>query len=105
MAALPAAQIEDSIIGLECGGPNQRVDFASRIAVILDDVAIGLEIDRVEQRPPPIGRQVPFQIGYRAHGAGGSEFSRCLFGFWGSVGRSVFLKIRTHGTCWHSLDL
>src|SRR6185437_12360992 len=49
---LTAAQIEDAVIGLEAGASHQQIDLLLGVAVVLDDVAIGLEIERVEERAP-----------------------------------------------------
>src|SRR6184192_3962399 len=65
MAPLTTAQIENAIVALEPHAADQQVDFIGRIAIILDDVAVGFEVEGVEQGTPPIGRQVTFEIGDR----------------------------------------
>ena len=70
MAPLTAAQIENAVIALEPDAADQQVDFIGRVAIVLYDVAVGFEVERVEQRAPPVGRQVTFQIGDRAQRSG-----------------------------------
>ncbi len=45
------------------GVPADQVDLVGRVLVVLDDIAVCLEIDGVEQRPPPVAGQVAFQVG------------------------------------------
>src|SRR5271154_3715202 len=66
MAALTTTQIEDSIVELEACTADQQVDFLRGVAIVLDHVAIGFEVKRVEQGAPPIRREMAFEIGYRA---------------------------------------
>jgi hypothetical protein len=61
--ALPAAQIEDPVRALQPGAPDQEIDFLLGIAVILDHIAVGFEVKRIEQGTPPFRGQVPLQIG------------------------------------------
>ncbi len=65
MPALAATQIEQAIVALKPGAADQEVDFLLGVAVVLDNIAIGFEIERIEQRTPPLRGQVPFEIGYR----------------------------------------
>ena len=69
MAALAAAQIEDAVVPLEPDGADQEVDLLAGVPVVLDNVAIGFEIERVEQSAPPIRGQMALEIGYRTQGA------------------------------------
>jgi hypothetical protein len=62
VAPLPAAQIENAIIGPDPGGMDQPVDLVDRIAFVFEHVAVGFEIKRVEQRAPPIRGQMAFEI-------------------------------------------
>src|SRR5215469_15624151 len=62
MPALAAAQIEDAIIPLEPDAADQQIDFFGRIAVVLDDVAVGFEVERVKEGPPPVRRQMALEI-------------------------------------------
>src|SRR5439155_21327770 len=70
MAPLTAAQVEDAVIALEPDAADQQVDFIGRVAVVLNDVAVGFEVEGVEQGTPPVGRQVTFEIGDRTQGTG-----------------------------------
>jgi hypothetical protein len=63
MPPLSAAQVENAVVRLEAGRADENVDFLNGVLPILNDVAIGLEIDGVEQRPPPVGGEMPLQIG------------------------------------------
>src|SRR6185312_12389651 len=58
---LAAAQIEDAIVGLEAGAFHQQIDLLLSVAVVLDDIAVGLEVERVEERAPPFGGQVALE--------------------------------------------
>src|SRR5688572_32785045 len=62
MASLAAAQIEDTLVALDAGAADQQVDLLPGVAVVLDDVAVGFEVERVEQGAPPFGRQVAFEV-------------------------------------------
>src|SRR5579884_1501293 len=70
MAALAAAQIEDAVVALKAGAADQQIDLVAGVAVVLDDVAVGFEVERVEQRAPPFRRQVAFEVRNRPQGAG-----------------------------------
>ena len=67
--SLTAAQIEDAIVAFETGATDQKIGLLLRVAIVLDDVAIGFEIERVEQRAPPFGWQVALEIGHRSQRA------------------------------------
>ena len=69
MAALAAAQIEDAVVALEPDGADQQIDLLAGVAVVLDNVAVGFEIERVEQSAPPIRGQMTLEIGHRTQGA------------------------------------
>ena len=62
MAPLTAAQVENAVVALEPDAADQQVDFIGRIAIVLDYIAVGFEVERVEQSAPPVGRQVTFEI-------------------------------------------
>src|ERR1700731_2829910 len=74
MSALTAAQIEQAIVALKPGAADQEIDFLLSVAIVLDNIAVGFEIERVEQRTPPFGRQVAFEIGYRPQGTQAGPF-------------------------------
>ena len=92
MAALTAAQIEDSIVALDTGAADQQVDFLRGVAIVLDHIAVGFEIERVEQGPPPIRWEMAFEIGHRAQSPRADPSSvvstlRLRAGWPGRVGR------------------
>ncbi len=66
MTALPAAQIENAVVALDPGAADQQFDLLCGVAIVLDHVAVGFEIERVEQGAPPIRRQMAFEVGHRA---------------------------------------
>src|SRR6516225_8976198 len=68
IAALAAAQIENTIVAFEPDGTNEEIHFLAGVAVVLDHVAIGFEIERVEQGAPPIRGQMPLEIRHRPQG-------------------------------------
>src|SRR5690606_38807389 len=62
MAALSAAQIEDLAVRLYgCGGEDE-VHVAARVLHVLDDVAVGLDVESVEKLTPPFGGEMCFEI-------------------------------------------
>jgi len=68
VATLTAAEVENAVVGLEPGAPHQQLDLLLGIAIVFDDVAVGLEVERVEERAPPVVRQMALEIGDRAEG-------------------------------------
>ena len=78
--ALAAAQVQYAIAGLEPGAFDGEIDLALGVRFVLDDVAVGLEVERVEQALPPVGRQMPLEVRDRAEGARphGRRFRRPL---------------------------
>jgi len=62
MSALAAAEIEDLIIGLEAQEPDDPVDLARGDPGIFDNIAISLEVEVVEDTPPPLRLHVVLQI-------------------------------------------
>src|SRR5215472_11366386 len=70
MAALPAAQSEDTIVALQSDAADQEVDLVAGVAVIFDNIAIGFEIEGIEQRAPPIRGQMPLEVRDRPQRAG-----------------------------------
>ena len=65
MAPLPAAQIENAMVRFQPGAGDQQIDFFDGVALVFEYVAVGFEIEGVEQRAPPIGRQMVFKVGNR----------------------------------------
>src|SRR5579864_7576527 len=81
MAALSATEIENPVVGLKPCALYEKIDLLLGVAVILDNVAVGFEIKRVEQRSPPFGGQMALEIGHRSKGSrrrgfGGRPFGR-----------------------------
>ncbi len=64
--ALAAAQVEDDGILADRRGGKQGIDLLAGRFGIFHHVAIGLEIQRGEEFPPPFGWQMGFEIGERA---------------------------------------
>jgi hypothetical protein len=71
MAALSAAEVKDFVVGLEPRGLDEEVDFLDGVLVVLDDVAVGFQVERSEKRTPPIGGKVAFKVRDRSKGARG----------------------------------
>src|ERR1700730_15496399 len=64
MSALATAQIEDAIVALEAHTADQELDLVGRVAIVFDYVAIGFEVEGVEQGAPPIRRQMTLEVRY-----------------------------------------
>ena len=62
VAPLAAAQVEDVAIGLDRGAGDDEVDLAPRVLRVLDDVAVGLDVEGVEKLAPPLGGEVRLEI-------------------------------------------
>ena len=65
VAAFAAAQVQDSVAMRKSRRRDQDVDLLSSEPVILDDVAVGAQIERAKQRTPPIGRHVACEVAER----------------------------------------
>ena len=65
VAALAASQVQDSVAMRKGRRRDQDVDLLSSEPVILDDVAVGAQIERAKQRTPPIGRHVACEVAER----------------------------------------
>ncbi len=63
--ALPAAQIEDVAVRLDCRRGDDEVHLPAGVLQVLDDIAVGLHIKSVEELPPPLFGKVRLQIGHR----------------------------------------
>ena len=61
MAAL-TAEVEDLAVRLHRRRRQDEVDLAPRVLDVLDDVAVGLDVERVEQLAPPLGGQVLLEV-------------------------------------------
>ena len=66
VAALAAAQIEDLAVRLHGRRGEDEVDVAPRVLGVLDDVAVGLDVERVEKLAPPLGGKMRLEVGYGA---------------------------------------
>ena len=62
VAALAAAQVEDLAVRLDGGGGDDEIDLAPRVLAVLDDVAVGLDVERIEQFAPPLGGEMRLEI-------------------------------------------
>jgi hypothetical protein len=69
MPPLSAAQVENVVSRLDADGLYHQVDVAHGVLVVLDNIAIRFQIERVEQVSPPFLGKMAFQIGNRAKGA------------------------------------
>src|SRR5690606_20320045 len=54
VAALAAAQVEDGAVRLDGGGRHDEVDLTPRVLDVLDDVAVGLDVEGIEKLAPPL---------------------------------------------------
>ena len=66
MPPLPAAQVQKPISWPDASRLDQEIDLRDGVDVVLDDVAIGAQIQGVEQLPPPLPGEVVFEIGDRS---------------------------------------
>ncbi|KAF5045940.1 hypothetical protein DSECCO2_475990 [anaerobic digester metagenome] len=62
MPALAAAEVEDLLVGAEAQNPGDPVDLPPGDSLVVDDVAIGLQVEVIEDTPPPIGFYVLFKV-------------------------------------------
>ena len=58
MTALSAAEVENVAVRLDGCSRDNEIDFAAGVLVVLDDVAVGLHIQSIEEFTPPFGRKV-----------------------------------------------
>src|SRR5262249_37420123 len=65
MTALSTAKIEDAVVTLEPDAADQKIDFSGGIAIVLDHIAVGLKVKRIEQGAPPIRGQMTLEVRYR----------------------------------------
>ena len=62
VASLAAAQVEDVAMGWTAARRDDEVDLAARVLDVLDDVAVGLDVEGVEKLAPPLGGEVRLEI-------------------------------------------
>jgi len=92
MSALAAAEIKDLIIGLEVQDPDDPVDLTRGDPGIFDNVAISLEVEVVEDTPPPrSGLYILLQIRDRPS----DLLSRC-FPHPFAIGRFIAICLAVH---------
>ena len=60
--ALAAAQVEDVAVRLDRGRRDDEVDLAAGVLDVLDDVAVGLHVEGVEELAPPLFGKVRLEI-------------------------------------------
>src|SRR5690606_118632 len=63
MSALAAADVQNAGLGRHARRLYDLVDLVRGIAVVLDDIAIGLEVERIENLAPPFGGEMRFKVG------------------------------------------
>src|SRR5581483_3152129 len=78
MAALAAAQVEDVAVLLDLGGGDDEVNLAAGVLEILDHVAVGLDVESVEELSPPLFRKVRLQVRDRTETRAVCQTSRAL---------------------------
>ena len=62
MASLAATYVEDAVVRFEGRFTDEEVDVPRRVGLVLDDVAVGFEVEGVEEGAPPVGREVAFEV-------------------------------------------
>ncbi len=62
MAALAAAKIENLAVRLNGSGGGNEIHLAARVLIILDHVAVGLDVQRIEKLAPPFGGEMLLEI-------------------------------------------
>src|SRR5690606_18820736 len=78
MTALPAAQVEDRAVRVDRGGRHDEVDLAPGVLDVLDDVAVGLHVEGIEELAPPLLREMRLEIGDGAQARAGRRAPRPL---------------------------
>ena len=62
-----------ALCGCTAAAAIEEIHLAARVLAVLDDVAVGLDVERIEQLAPPLRRQVLFEIGDRPEGGAGGR--------------------------------
>ena len=89
--ALAAAEVENPLVGLEVQDPNDPVDLPLGDAGVVDDVAIGLQVEAIEDAPPPVGLYVLLKVRDRPH-----RLPVPAFTFAPAIGRFVGVDVVRH---------
>ena len=63
--ALAAAQVKDMAVRLHRRRRDDEVHLAARVLQVLDHVAVGLDVEGVEELAPPLLGKVRLQVGNR----------------------------------------
>src|SRR5690606_24289118 len=78
MTALLAAQVEDRAVRVDRGGRHDEVVLAPGVLDVLDDVAVGLHVEGIEELAPPLLREMRLEIGDGAQARAGRRAPRPL---------------------------
>ena len=76
--ALAAAQVQDVAVRLDSRRRDDEVHLAARVLQVLDHVAVGLDVEGVEELAPPLFREVRLQVGNRAEARSRGQASGAL---------------------------
>src|SRR5260221_5823046 len=69
MAPLAAAEVEYAVVRRKIDAGDHRVDIRLGVRRVLEDVAIGLEIEIIEDLMPPVGPDMALKVADRAERA------------------------------------
>jgi hypothetical protein len=93
---LAAAQIKDAFFMRETEYVGEKIDFGAGDRAVVDDVAVGFQIERVEDGAPPVRVDMFFEVRDGTEHSSGFQASPSLGRFFGSfflVHRIVFLSM------------
>jgi hypothetical protein len=62
VATLPAAQVENVAVWLDLGRRGDEIYLAAGVLEVLDDIAVGLDIEGVEKFAPPLFGEVGLEV-------------------------------------------
>ena len=60
--ALAATEVEDLLVGPKVQNPGDPVDLSPGDPLVVDDVAVGLQVEVVKDAPPPVGFHMLFKV-------------------------------------------
>jgi hypothetical protein len=66
MTPLAAAEVEYAVVRRKIDAGDHRVDIRLGVCRVLEDVAIGFEIEIIEDLMPPVGPDMALKVGDRA---------------------------------------